>query len=134
MSPQLHLNVKGNHSGRPFTVQGGGPTWTLFIRHCVFILTCGHATHLQSVEPFHATHLSGLVSHSWKQLLRLLTSMPFSASAVFVCLFVSPLPHRQNVSLGGIFSSGETKQKKMLLTAKLCDEGGWGTGVMPILV
>ena len=54
---------------------------------------------------------------------------------VLLPFFVLPLPHRQNVSLWGLFSSGETKKKSLgLLSPRLSDYGGWGTGVMPVLV
>ena len=51
--------------------------------------------------------------------------MPFSASVIF-CLFVSPLPHQQNISLWGLFSS--RKQKSHLGRGWVNRESGaWGS-------
>ena len=93
----------------PEYVYKGGPQTPAFIykKFCVYSYTFK----LQSpskYSPFHAIHLSGhFFFHRLEQFLNTLTLMPFSASAFFVSL----LPHQQNVSLWGFFSSGETNKK-----------------------
>ena len=51
---------------------------------------------------------------------------------VLLSFFVSPLPHGQNISLWGLFSSRETK--KHIVQGKIGWKGGWDMGVMPFLV
>ena len=53
---------------------------------------------------FDARHLSRHSFHHSKQFLNSSILMP----SVLLLFFVSPLPHQQNSSLWGIFSSGET--------------------------
>ena len=77
-----------------------------FIKHCVFILTCLNFSRLQStLHLMQCTHWdifptaqSSFCTHQFCCLLVLLP------------LFVSLLPHWQNVSLWGLFSSWETKK------------------------
>ena len=52
---------------------------------------------------------------------------------VLLPFFISPLPHQQNVSFGGLFSSKETK-KSHLREDRGSRESGAQTGVMPFLV
>ena len=77
-------------------------------------------------SPFDAIHLSRCFFYCSKQFLSSSILMPFLASAIF-CLFVSPLPHQQNVPFEVFFHLG--KQKKSLME-KSGEWGGWGTGVM----
>ena len=79
-------------------------------------------------SPFGAIYLLRYFLHCSKWFLHLLILMPFIASAIFCSL----LPHRQNISLWGLFSSGGNKNT--LLRARLVEWRRWGTGVMPILV
>ena len=76
-------------------------TRNLFMKNCVFILTCLNFSHLQSTlhlmqdtcqDIFSTAQNSFWTCWFW----RLLVLLP---------LFVSPLPHWQNVSLWGLFSS-----------------------------
>ena len=73
-------------------------------------------------------------SHCSKQFLNLLILMPFSVSAVFLLLFVSPRPHRLNTSLWGLFPSGETTTGKKVTLGRIRWIGWWSTGVMLLLV
>ena len=90
------------------TTQGGSKKpWNLFIKNCVFILTCLNFSHLQSTLHLMRCTYQGFFSttqnSSWThRFWCLLVLLPF---------FVSRLPHQQNVSLWGIFSSRETKRK-----------------------
>ena len=61
---------------------------------------------LSNYSPFEAIHLLRLFFTAQK-FLNSSILMPFSASTIFV----SPLPHQQNVSLWGLFSTAETKEK-----------------------
>ena len=86
----------------------GTPSKTEFIyKNCVFILTCLNFSHLQSTLHLMQYTYQGVFSTAqnsfWtRQFWCLLVLLPF---------FVSPLPHQQNTSLWGLFSSGETKKK-----------------------
>ena len=51
---------------------------------------------------------------------------PFWCLWVLLLVFVSPLPHWQNVSLWGLFSFRKTKKGCLGVRT-----GGWGMGVMP---
>ena len=91
--------------------EGGPPKWNLFIKNCVFILTCLNVSQLQST--LHLTQytyqdiFSTAQNSFWtRRYWCLLVPLPFVC--LFVC-FVSPLPHQQNASFWGLFSSRETK-------------------------
>ena len=106
----------------------------LFIKNCVFFLVCvciySYMFKLQLPSkyfPFDAIYLSRCFFHLSKQFLNLSILMPFSASAIFVSL----LPHQQNISLWGLFSSGEIKKS---LWVRSGEQGGWGMGVKTFLV
>ena len=87
--------------------------WNLFIKNCVFILTCLNFSHLQSTLHLMQYTYQGIFFHCSKQFLNSLILMPFTASAFF-CLFVSTLPHQQNISPEDFFLPGETNKKKSL--------------------
>ena len=89
-----------------YRYEGGPPkNQDLFTENCVSVLTCLNFSHLQS--PLHlmqctywdvfSTAQNSVWTHQFWCLLVLLQS------------FVLPLLHRQNVSIWGLFSSGETK-------------------------
>ena len=91
-----------------YVYKGGPQTLHLFIKNSVCILTHLNFSHLQSTLHFmRYTYRDIFFFHRLEQFLNTLTLMPFSASAFFVLL----LPHQQNVSLWGFFSSGETNKK-----------------------
>ena len=48
---------------------------------------------------------------------------------VLLLFFASPLSHRQNISLWGLFSSRETNKKK-ISRGETVEQGGWSIGVM----
>ena len=78
----------------------------LFIKYCVFILTYLNFSYLQStlhlMQYTHQDVFSTAHSSFWThQCWCLLVLLPF---------FVLPLPHQQNISLWGLFSSKQTKK------------------------
>ena len=82
-------------------------TQNLFIKNCVFILTCLNFSHLQStlhlIQYTYWDFFSTAQNRFWTcQFWCLLVLLPF---------FVSPLAHWQNISLWGLLSSGETKKR-----------------------
>ena len=112
----------GNHSSTSPHLFSASTTQMLFfqyeeeppkqesIKNCVFICTCLNFSHLQStlhVMQYTYQGIFSTVQNSfwtlwfWCQLVLL----PF--------FFVSLLPHWQNVSLWGCFSSTETKKKSL---------------------
>ena len=102
--------------------------WNLFIKNCVFILTHLNSSHLQSTL-FDVIHLS---RHFFPLLITVLNSlilMPFRAPAIFL----SPLPHWQNIFFSGLFSSGETTTKSHLGRDQVNREGE-AQGVMQFWV
>ena len=80
-------------------------TQNLFIKNCVSTLMCLNFSHLPSI--FHLmqytyTDIFSTAQNSfWTHRSWCLLVLPF---------FVSPLPHWQNISLYGLFSSIETKK------------------------
>ena len=109
----------------------GGSTKDLdFIyKICMFILIYLNFSHLQNTlhlmhytyQDFFPTALNSFWTHQFWCLLVLL---PF---------FVSHLPHWQNVSFWGLFSSGKETNKKVA-GARSGEQGGWGTGIMQFWV
>ena len=91
--------------------------WNLFIKNCVFVLTCLNFSHLQSTlhlmqytyRNIFSTAQNSFWTHQFWCLLVLL-------SVFFFFMFVSPLPHRQNISLWGLFSSGDTQKNSLRVT------------------
>ena len=79
----------------------------VFMKNCAFILTYLNFSHLQSILHLMQYTDQDIFFHYSKQFLSSLTLIPFSASAIFV----SPLPHQQNVSLSGLFYLGKPKKK-----------------------
>ena len=59
------------------------PKWNLFIKNCVFILTCLNFSHFQSTLHLMQYTFRGVFSHCLTQFLNSLILMPFSVSAVF---------------------------------------------------
>ena len=105
MKPKLPFNGDISEGGPK------RPSWNLFIKLCIY----SYMFKLQSpseYSPLDAIHLSRCFfstaqNRFWTHLLWcLLVLLPFFG------WFVSPLPHQQNVSLGGLFSSGETKASR----------------------
>ena len=82
-----------------------GDPKNLFIKSCAFILTFLNISHLQSTLY--------LVQYTYQDVFPLLRTVfwthQFWCLLVLLSFFISPLPHGQNVSLWGIFSSRETK-------------------------
>ena len=64
-------------------------------------------------------------------MLKRFWTCQFWCFLAFLQFFVLPLPHRQNVSLWGLFSSGETKN---IAPGKIWQIGRAGPGVMSFLV
>ena len=100
----------------------------LIFKKRVFILTCLNFSHLQSIlhlmQYTYVDIFSTTQNSFWtRQFWCLLVLLPF---------FVSPLPHWQNVSLGGFFHMG--KWKKKLLRVRSGEWRGWGMGVILFLV
>ena len=87
-------------------MRGDSPKWNLFIKNYVFILTCLNFSHLQSILSiwYHT-----LIEVLFPLLKNSFWTFRFWCLLVLLPFFVSPLPHWQNVSLWGLFSSGETK-------------------------
>ena len=89
-------------------IWGGTPqkTRNLFIKTCVFSLICLNFSHLRSI-----LHL---MQYTYQDVFRTAENSSwthrFWCLLVFLLFFVSFLPHGQNVSLWGLFSSGETKK------------------------
>ena len=65
-------------------IEGGSPKpQNLFIKSCVFILTCLNFSHLQSTLHLMQYTYLDVFSHCSKQFLNSMILMPFSAPAVF---------------------------------------------------
>ena len=78
-----------------------------FIKTCVFILTCLSFSHLQStLHLLQYTHWDCFPTAQNSFWTR-----QFGCFLVLLQFFVSPVPRWQNVSLWGLFSSGETNRK-----------------------
>ena len=81
-------------------------TWNLCIKNCAFTLTCLNFSHLQS--PLH------LMQYTYQDFFptaqNSFCTCQFGCLLVLLLFFVSPLPHLQNISLWGLFSSRETKK------------------------
>ena len=94
-----YLSVQDTYEGEP------PRTWNLFIKNFAFILICLNFSHLQSTLY--------LVQYTYKMFFPLPKTvfelLDFNAFLCFCRFFVSPLPHGQNVSLWGLFSSGKQK-------------------------
>ena len=58
-------------------------TQNLFIKNCVFILTCATLQSCSKYSPFDTIHLLRHFFHHSKQFLNSLILMPFNASAIF---------------------------------------------------
>ena len=74
-------------------------------------------------SPFDTIHLSRCFFHCSKPFLNSLILLPLSASAVFV----STLPHRQNVSLWELISSSKTKKGHSEQDQVNREGGAWGS-------
>ena len=94
----------------------------LFIKSCVFILTCLNFSHLQSTlhvmqytywDVFSATQSSFWTHQFW-------------CLSVLLLFFVPPLQHWQNVSLWGHFLSGEIKKSHSGQDWVNREGGAWG--------
>ena len=94
-----HYRYSLNMRGDPQNPQN------VFIKDCVFIVTCLNFSHLPST-PFDAVHLSRHFFHCSKQFLNLLILMPL---VLLLFFFVSLPLYLQNVFPWGIFF---TKEKK----------------------
>ena len=96
------------------TYQGGPPkTGIMYKTLCIY----SYMFKLQSptkYSPFDVIHLLRCFFHCSKQFLNSSILMPFSASDIF-CLFVSPLPHWQTVSLCGLTSLGKRVSQDMMV-------------------
>ena len=97
----------GCSKGMPMDMRGTFQKGNLFIKNCVFILTCLNFSHLQNTlhlmqctywDMFYIAQISFWIHWFWS----LLVLPPF---------FVSPIPHGQNVSLWGLVSYRETNKK-----------------------
>ena len=79
------------------------PNWNLFIKNCIFILTCLNFKSPSKYCPFNAIYLSTLFSTAQKSFW----------ICRFWCLSVllpfSPLPYWQNISIWGLFHRGKKK-------------------------
>ena len=64
-------------------MRGDPKPQNLFIKYCVFILTCLNFSHLQSTLHFMQYTYQDIVFHCSKQFLNLSILMPFSVSAFF---------------------------------------------------
>ena len=64
-------------------IWGNPKTWKLFIKYCVFVLTCFKLQSPSKHSPFDAVPLGRHFFHCLKQFLNLSILMPFSASAAF---------------------------------------------------
>ena len=81
--------------------RGSPPKWNLFIKK---MYTYSYMFKLQSpskYSPFYAIYLWRLFSTAQNSLW----THQFWCLLVLLPFFISPLPHQQNVSLGGLFSS-----------------------------
>ena len=81
-------------------------TWNLFIKHCVFILTCLNFSHLQSALQ--------LLQHTNRDIFSTAQNSfwthPFWCRLVLLTLFVSSLPHWQkHCPLRNFFHPGKQK-------------------------
>ena len=86
-----------------------GDSKTEFIKKYLFILTCLNFSHLQSALHLMQYTYLDFFSTAPNSFLELIIVDAFEW---FCHCLVSSLPHRQNVALGGLFSSGETNQQK----------------------
>ena len=90
-----------------FLYKGDHPkNWYLFIKNCVFILTCLNFNNLQST--LHLMQYTNWDIFSSAQ--NSFWTCWFWCLLVLLLFFVLPLPHWQNVSLWGLFSTWETKK------------------------
>ena len=101
---------------------GTPPNWQVFIKDCIFILICLNFSHLQStlhlMQYTYLRHFFHCSNSFWTcQFWYLLVLLPF----------FSPLPHRQNVSLWGLFSSRETKTSHLGWDWVNREGGAWGS-------
>ena len=97
----INLIVQAYERGTP-------KTQNLYKKLCIY----SYMFKLQSpskYSSFDAIQLSRHFFHCSKQFLNSLILMSFHASAIFFCLFVSPLLHWQNVFLWGLFHWGNRK-------------------------
>ena len=81
----------------------------LFIKNCAFILTCLNFSHLQSTHDLKQYTYRDFFS-TMKNSFRICWFWCLLVLLLF--FFVSPLPHYQNVSLWGPFSSWETNKSR----------------------
>ena len=65
------------------------PPWDLFIKNCVFILTCLNFSHLQSALHLMQYIYQDIFSTAQNSFLSLCILRPFSASAACLFLFFS---------------------------------------------
>ena len=102
-------------------------TQNLFIKNCVFILTCLIFSHVQTtlhlMQYTYQDVFSTVQNRSWTHRFWCLSSV----SAVFV----SPLPHWQDVFFWGLFSSGKQRKKKKPLGQNPEDTEGRTQGSCP---
>ena len=108
-------------------IWGGPPKkQNLFIKNCVFILTCLNFSNLQStlhwMQYTYWDIFSTAQNSFWTRW--------FWCLLVLLRFLVLPLPHQQNVSLWGSFSLG----KQRSFGARSGEYGEWGMGFMPFLV
>ena len=75
----------------------------LFITNCVFSLTCLNFSHFQNT-----LHL---MQYTYWDFFPSVWTCWFWCLLVLLLFVVSPLPHQQNLSLWGLFSSGEINKK-----------------------
>ena len=81
--------------------------WNFFVKNCIFNLPCLNFSHLQSTLCLmHDTYpdvFPTAQNSFWTRW--------FWCFLMLLWFFVSPFPHQQNVSLWGLFPSGETKAR-----------------------
>ena len=107
-----------------YVYKGRHKKWNLFIKNCVFILTCLNFGHLQSALHLTQHTYPDVFSYCSKQFLHLSILIPFSASAVFgfTCsLSAKCFPLRTS-------SSRKTKKKVSQGPDQVNRKGGtWGS-------
>ena len=107
-------------------MRGDPKKLNLFIKNCVFILTYLNFCHLQST--LHLTQYT--YQYDFFTARNSFWTRWFWCLLVLLLFFLSPLPHQQNVSLWGLFSSGETNKQKRVVQGEIGWIGRVGYGVM----
>ena len=97
----------------------------LFVKNWYIFSICLNFSHLQSILHLMQYTYQDVFSTAQNSFW----TCRFWCLLVLLLFFASPLSHRQNISLWGLFSSRETNKKK-ISRGETVEQGGWSIGVM----